>query len=190
MKFRFGLIAFLLILSSCGPTLKSTMDIPMVLPNAKKDSMLADPSRGIFVYVGEFIDQRAEKAIVILEDKKVTPRGDVGKSVAEGLERALAMYGFEMTDTAPLILSGEVRNWSASMSGGFTKNLESDAAVFVEILDPANKRVYSGVYKGFASIEAPSISEADIRSVLQTSMSEAVRQVTADKQLLKILTAF
>jgi hypothetical protein len=170
--------------------MQSTMDIPMVMPNAKRDSMLADPSRGVFVYVGEFIDQRASKEIVTLEDKTVAPNGDIGKSVAEGLERALAMQGYEMTDTAPLILSGEVRNWSATLSGGFSKNLESDAAVFVEILDPANKRVYSGVYKGFASIQSPSISEADIRSVLQTSMSEAVRQVTADAQLLKILSAF
>lgn len=179
-----------MVFGGCGPSLRSSLEVPKIAPFAKRDSQLKRDRYDSYVFVDEFVDSRERKRIVTIEGRDVDPAGDVVEAVVDGLERALSMEGFKFSDTAPIILAGEVRQWETQITGGFTKRAESEAALYVEVLDPANKRVYSGVYRGFAAFESPGLDEEDIRETLRTSMTEAVEQVVEDEQLMRLLAAF
>jgi hypothetical protein len=62
--------------------------------------------------------------------------------------------------------------------------------VYIEVLDPANKKIYSGVYRGYSSMEAASVNDQDVSRTLASSLEESVAQVTSDKQLISLLSSY
>lgn len=183
----FSCLLAVFLLSACGPSLKSTMSVPDVKVSKKG----AVPSDGMtFVYIDELIDARPLKAIAKRDSKEVLPSGEISSAIVSALKQALETKGFTNAESAPVIISGEVREWLADVTGSLPTKVSANAALYIEVLDPANKRVYSGVYRGFASMEAASVNEEDVRKTLASSMEEAVLQVTADKQLITLLSSF
>ena len=183
------LIALGLCSFGCGPSLKATMDVPVVRVTSSKlqnDHQITNT----FLYVDEFVDNRQNKTLVKDSRREVTASGDVAPVVVDALRQALGDRGFSFSESAPVIISGEVREWLATISGSLPTKVSAEAAIFVEILDPANKRIYSGTYKGFASMEAASVSEEDVKRTLASSMEEAVTQVAMDKPLVALLSAY
>ncbi|MFN8392678.1 MAG: YajG family lipoprotein [Bdellovibrionota bacterium] len=191
---RFHSIAVLLPLCvcslvSCGPSLKSTIDLPVIKVSPQKVSR-EERTANTYLYIDELIDARVEKTIIKRDHKEVLPSGDVAPVVVDALKQALGDKGFSFSESAPVIISGEVREWIADVSGSLPTKVNAQATIFIEILDPANKRIYSSVYKGFASLEEASIDEKDVKKTLATSMEQAVTQAAMDKQLVTVLSSF
>lgn len=190
MKTKIIVLLLLMALTACGPSTPKSLELPELKirdVGSKVQSKRAAPS---YVFVDDFIDMRLEQSIASVDGEAVPHREEISGVVRGGLRQALERKGFVFSDTAPIVLSGELRKWKADVTGGFTSTIHSEASIYVEILDPANKRIYAGVYNGFSTIEGPSIGSEDMREALGTSMQEAIRQVLNDPQLLKLLNSF
>lgn len=183
-------VSIVLATVSCGPSLGSTIAVPSVQIQRSELRGVARPQIGSQVYVRRFSDVRRSKSLVILKDRGVAPASSAVSSVSQALEGALNRIGYEFSDLAPVIVTGELREWHATVTGGFRKNVKASSSIFVEVIDPANKRAYSGEYSGFASYNGLSISELQISELLKKSMREAVFQLTKDEQFLKVLSSF
>ena len=178
--------------AGCSETLHSAIElIPIVPPQKPEEPAEVKPLDSV-VYVDVFLDARPAKSVVVIEGegREVPASNDVVEVVVQGLQKALQKKGYQFADTAPIILSGEIRQWSSRVTGSFSKRVESNAELYVEVRDPADRRVYSGVYRGFAARETAGMSEDDVQQVLRLSMTEAISQVTGDEQLMKLLSSF
>jgi hypothetical protein len=158
--------------------------IPAGAPEARSNEFDA------FIFVDQFIDARPSPAVARVEDRDVGASNDPVEEVVGGIKRALEKRGFTFSDTAPVILSGELRAWVSLVTEGLPSKSEATAELYVEVLDPANKRVYSGVYKGYAAKESPGLDEGDVQETLRISMTEAIQQIMADKQLVGLLASY
>lgn len=173
----------------CGPSLKNTMAVPHVKLTGGKVSR-DDSTASTYLYVDEFVDRRENKSIVRSEKKEVQPENDVASAAVDALKQSLTAKGFSFSESAPLIISGELREWIADVSGSLPTKVSAQASVYIEVLDPANKKIYSGVYRGYSSMEAGSVNEQDISKTLASSLEESVSQVTSDKQLISLLSSY
>ncbi len=182
------LSSVLFAVTACGPSLRSQMSLPHLMPSGAPEAQAT--SRQAYIFVDQFIDARPSPEIAMVEDRAVAADNPPADAVVAGIRRALEKDGFTLSDTAPVILSGEVRNWSAKVTPGFSSKSESSAQLFIEVLDPANRRVYSGVYEGFSSKGTPGLDESDVRDTLEVSMTEAIKQLLADRQLIGLLASY
>lgn len=173
---------------SCSPHLKQTMPVPEV-PISIKDAG-SKGNQSSFVFVDEIKDTRTNPRLAEINGKESAPDGPVGPSVQTALSEALKQGGFLISDSAPVMISGEVREWSARVEGGMAAKVESIASVYLEVFDPANKRIFSGSYHGSSSRQSPSLKEKDVRDSLGVAMSQAIQQVLVDEQLMKLLASF
>ena len=187
------LVISMIALAGCGSKLQKTIVVPDI-PAWDSSGRVADSVRGGAphqLFIDKFSDARPSDVIVKRADETVVASGEVGTPIGTALDRAFRNRGFAISQTAPVVLSGEVRIWQSEIVKGFpTQKQSANAELFLEVLDPANKRIYSGTYKGSASREDPSLSPEDIRATLGTAMSEALSQVTSDKQLIDLLLSY
>lgn len=181
-------LLLLFTLTACGPSLPSQLSLPHLMPAGAPEAQA--PSRQAYIFVDQFIDVRASQEIAKVEGREVSAAESPADAVVAGLRRALEKDGFSLSDTAPVILTGEVRAWTALVTPGFSSESRASAQLFVEVIDPANRRVYSGVYEGFSSKSAPGLDEGDVRETLELSMTEAIKQVLADSQLIGLLSSY
>lgn len=189
--FHFVLLfaAVIIAASGCGPSLKSTMPVPQVkLAQAKVNKEAK--AETTYLYIDEFVDKRDEKALARRDSKEVNPEGDIAPAAVDALKQALTEKGFTFSESAPVIISGEVREWVADVTGSLPTKVSAKAALYIEVLDPANKRIYSGVYRGFASMEEASVDEKDVSKTLASSLEESVAQIASDKQLVTLLSSY
>lgn len=182
------LIATVFIFSACSPTLRDTLEVPVV--NAPAPGKNVEKVSNAYLYIDEFSDARANKALASMDEKEIQPAGDVVPAVVKALKEALINRGFEISESAPVMVSGEVRQWFAEISGSMPTRVNVEAAIFIEVLDPANKRIYSGVYQGKSWKESSSMKEEDIRKTLGEGMEEAIKRVTADERLMGLISSF
>lgn len=187
---RVFFLGVLLVLSACGPSLPSTVPMPRLKPAVQPSSEIKDAPYDIYLYVEQLRDARADTAVAELDGRKIAAAGDVAPSVMKGLQGALRKKGFKFSDTAPVILSGEIRKWFADVQGGMPSKVKTEAELHIQVLDPANKRIYSGMYTGYASMQGPSMSAKKVSQALGMAMSEAISQVLADQQLIRLLSSF
>lgn len=169
----------------CSPKLPARINAPSVEFPVK-----AGVTGEMSIFIDAFVDARPKKAIVEYNDQEIAHIQDLGPLVVDGIATALQGQGFSIADTAPVILSGQIRQWSAKVTGGMPSKVDSTAELYVELLDPANKRMYSGVYKGFAAVESPSLDEDEVQTALRASMKQTISQMVADQQLIRLLKTF
>lgn len=181
-------VALIVGLSACSPSLKDTLEVPIV--NAPAMAKNVEKVSNAYLYIDEFSDARPNKAIASMDEKEIQPAGDVVPSVVKALKEALVNRGFEISESAPVMVSGEVRQWFAEIAGSMPTRVNVEAAIFIEVLDPANKRIYSGVYQGKSWKESSSMKEEDIRKTLGEGMEEAIKRVTADERLMGLISSF
>lgn len=184
-------LAFSISSVGCGPSLKSTIDVPRVeFSGEKKGSGL----KGSQLSIEQFTDKRISKIIAgeteAPLDKGAEAKQPIGPAVQDGLKRAFADRGAEITETAPVVISGEVLRWYAAVSGGLSGKAKGEAVVRIEVFDPANKKIYAGTYEGSATMQRPSLSEKDVSETLGAAMAQALSQVSEDKQLVKVLASY
>lgn len=173
----------------CSQGYKPTLEVPKVVITLPKETN-PDRTRNAFVFIDQFEDHRPSPALATLDGKEMQPEGQVITEVVAAIKAGLEAKGFAISESAPVILSGELRAWHANVTGSFPTNVAAEAIVSVEILDPSNRRIYSGVYKGYSSAESSALDHLDIQQALSSSMEEAVRQIVADKQLQTLLTSY
>jgi hypothetical protein len=142
------------------------------------------------VSIDEVKDSRPSPELAIVDGKEVLGDEPIANTVRVGLQRGFQRKGITVSDSAPLVVSVEVRTWTSMVKGGLPGSVKSDSALFAQVFDPANKLVYSGLYRGSSNIQNPSIDERDIRSSLASAMTEAIGQVTGDPQLRKLLSSY
>ncbi len=177
-------------LISCGPSLGNLIEVPS-LNIAKKLNPTVRLTNNTFLSVDEFTDTRPSPTIAVVDGKKdVKTTGEVLPVVVSGLKDSLGNAGFTFSDSAPVIIAGEVRKWSAEVQGRLPTKLSAEGQLYLEVFDPANKKIYSGVYNGFSSMESSSITEADLKRTLSGAMEETIRQIMADRQLLALLQSY
>ena len=170
----------------CGPSLNSTMPAPHVALSNKPPAS----ETSAYLFIDEIKDVRDNRVLVKREKKEVTAEGELTPSVVEALKQAFGTKGFTFSESSPIIISGELREWHADVSGSLPTKVAAQSAIYIEVLDPANKKIYSGVYRGFASLEEASIDEKDVSKTLANALQETVTQVVNDKQLVGVLSSF
>jgi uncharacterized lipoprotein YajG len=190
--FHCKLIVFALIFSitACAPSLPSTIKVPHISPVVKGPQVQKRRGYESTVYIDQLTDVRPKEAIAEYQGRGINPASDVIAPVIDALRAGLEKKGFRFSDTAPVLISGEIRTWSVKIKGGFSSKAKAEAVLYLEILDPTNKRAYSGVYQGYATTEGTGIDEERVSEILGTSMSEALGQVFADQQFIRLLSAF
>ena len=142
------------------------------------------------IHVSDFSDTREQQELAFSKDEKVLTSSEPAKQVSSGLRSALRRLGYTQSPMAPVVLRGELRTWKATVQSGFMKSAVADTAIYVEALDPANKRVYGGVYRGYSSYEATQIGAEELEKVLKSCMQQAIIQVLKDKQLGRLLISY
>ena len=174
---------------ACSPSVKKDIDLAgldiIPLPTGAKVS-----ANSSSVFVDLFSDGRDNEAVLIKGDKKANLKNDPGDMVRDAITGALKNKGFVITDTAPLIISGEVKKLVANVEPGFPVKLRSDAKIILEVFDPANEPLYKASYNGFSSVSHPSINSTDVKEALGLALKEAVTQVVKDKELIGVLESF
>ncbi len=188
-EFIGALAAIFIVLAcvSCGPSLKSTMAVPRVSAASLKPAASNDSGQ---LFIDDIKDERLDKSLVRKDKKEVLADGAVTPSIIDALKLGFANKGFGFSDASPIIISGELREWHADVSGRLPTKVSAQCALYIEVLDPANKKIYSGVYRGFASLEEASVDEGDVSKTLSNALQETVVQVVSDKQLVGVLSSF
>ena len=183
-------LLFFLILSGCSPTIKGDFSIPSL----GEDPVLEVGGKAVEsvseMQISEVKDLRESPAVVRYRKKEAKYDRDITPAIRGALQERFRKRGFDFSDTAPLILNCEVQRWEVDIHSGFKFLAEGNAFLYLEVLDPANKRIYSGAYEGLASYESISMGTKDIEKVLQSSMRAAMDQIFEDKSLLNLIKSF
>lgn len=177
--------------ASCGATsLGSQLSVPTV----------PVPSSGLFVRtvpedsvlsLKALNDARRETKIAVHRLRAIEPTSRVSIVVDEVMKTAFQQKGFSLSASAPLVVSGEIREWVADVGGPELRGgALGKAVLYLQIFDPSNKKIYSGTYQGTAEFVKSSIKDKDVQQVLAESMSEAVAQIFSDQKLIDVLTSF
>ena len=186
-NFQFPLLFILLfLLSGCSSSVHSIVPVPKIPPAVKKNAMGTIPGHPV-VFVDQIKDARSVNYFVDNRGSYSSAAGDLTLAVSEGLKQALKDTGFELEESAPVIVTGEIRDWVATLGRG---GVSSRAKLYIEVYDPANKKIYSGTYEGFSDFDNPSINTEDVTQSLGTAMAETISQVLGDQKLLGLLSSF
>lgn len=176
--------------SGCGVSMPSRLALPDI-PKTATAPVIKMGEMPPLVFVEEFSDVRDDGALAFYESRSVQPAINmIGAQVTDALGRELDALGFEVTDAAPLLVRGEVRVWKAHIAGGMPAFVSGEAVFGIKVLDPANRPIYLGTYRGYANLEDSSVDSQDVRKVLGTAMSEALKQFVKDRKLMALLSSF
>lgn len=188
MKVLFPILA-LFLFSACSTGIDDKMPVPNIT-TPQVESVFSKENLVPTLFVGDIRDGRPQTALAVMGEKKSEPEGDITLAVSRALQEGLKSKGFEINDSAPVVVTGEVRTWLVTIKGGVPSKGESSAALSLEVYDPANKKVYSGVYQGSARMERSTLSDQDISRLLGVAMTEAIGQALSDKNLIQLLASF
>lgn len=179
-------------ITACGPSIPTRIlltDIEVAKVEKLSNNKDFPPS----VFIDEFQDTRDQSAVVFFpsDNESTEPmQNDLGQLVGSTLKSILTNKGFNIDDSAPVTLQGQIRTWKATVSGGMSAKIDGEAVISIAVMDPANKALYSGVYRGFANMEATAVGAGDYQEVLSAAMSEAIRNLSEDAKLMGLLTSF
>lgn len=183
-----AVVAICATLSACGgkSVRPQTIPIPEIPPVLTQTNQGA----GAAVSIDSLVDKRPSAALAYDEGREIPPSGDLIGTVRKGLEQSLIGHGFSVTDSAPLVISAEVREWRADIERNYNTKIDAKAGVFIQVFDPANKLIYSGLYRGSANFQRGTLKGGEVEETLATAMSESLGQVVKDAQLIKLLSSF
>ena len=83
-----------------------------------------------------------------------------------------------------------MRKWRSKVGAKDSSAIDSEATLFVELLDPTGKKIYSGTYNGTRSSQFPVVTRIDVQDSLGLAMANAIEQVISDQQLIEMLGSF
>ncbi len=174
-------------LAACSPNLGTTIEAPQVpIAPVKSD---ARARLGSYVSIQSVEDARPGPSTDTSE-KYTEPYGGVNTIVEAGLKNAFRESGIAVIDTAPVTIKAEVRRWRAQVSSKSSSAIDSEATLYVELLDPTGKKIYSGTFNGTRASQFPVVTRVDVQDSLGLAMANAIEQVITDPQLLELLGSF
>ncbi len=189
-RIKFSMLAAPMLLIGCAPEFRPTMAVPQVAPIVKYNPALKNRRYDASVFIHQFSDARTAEAIAEYEGREIKPQSAVVENIVSALRRGLESRGYRFSERAPVLIAGEIRKWMAHINGGFKSKVDAQAALYIEIFDPANKRIYSGIYSGYAMLEKTGLEEKDVQEVLATAMAEAMGRVLSDAQFNRLISSY
>lgn len=181
-------VALVPLLFACSNSIQRSYSFPELASTAEEIAA-ETPNRGISIYIDQFVDDRAVRDIVLASDGNAASIGDAGRPVAEALVRAFMQRGIGSSDSAPLILSGTVKEWYARVSSGIGGGIAAEARISVTLSDPAGTQLYIALYSGSAEYSG-GFSKSEFDRVMAAAMQEAIGQVTSDQKLLGLIESY
>lgn len=185
-------IAFLaplvIFLFACGPQFNN----PVLAPDASLATVELKGkagSEGRF-YLKNFEDIRKDLSLVTLDGESYKTDSDLTLVVREALSRILVKSGYSSSKESAIFIKGKLIDWKAEVKDGYPSTLVSSAKVYLELMDPTDRRVYSGTYAGEAELQAPGMDNNDLRKALSMGMEKALEQVVKDKGFVSILSSY
>jgi uncharacterized lipoprotein YajG len=175
-----------LVLTGCSVKLSNSITLPYV---GIREGLL-DVGKGAMVSIEVLSDSRAQKSIAQGPNGPIEAVGDVPAAVRETIESMFTKSGFSVSDSAPTAVQVELKEWRAVYKSSYPSALESSAAFILKVYDPGDKLAYTGSYSGTSSVEGSGLDDRALKDSLATALSEAIDQLSRDKQLLKLLSAF
>jgi uncharacterized lipoprotein YajG len=177
------------VVSSCGPALQSEIALTTV-PEPLMRSLPPEYSSQPAISIGFFRDVRQGNFVVRHYESLIRPTNSVTFEVEDVIRRTLVNAGYLVDSSAPVVIRGEIREWLVDIRNKMPATLNSRAVLFVEVIGPNDKRIYSGVYRGTGYLEKVVVENKDVQFMLNAAMTEAVAQIMADSKLLGILSSF
>lgn len=181
----------LFLLASCAPNLGKTIEAPQIPAVATKGD--ARPRLGTYISIQSVEDARiaVDPGTASMDGIDYTePQGAIGSLVENGLKAAFRENGISVIDSAPLVIRAEVRTWRAHTETKAQSDLASEATLYVEVIDPAGKKLFNGTYNGNRASTFPIITRVDVQDSLGIAMANAISQAVVDPQLLTVLSSY
>lgn len=160
-----------------------TPEIPAVAPSGEARARL-----GSYLAIQAVEDRRDSSQSA--DSGFTEPFGRVGASVEEGIKNAFRENGISILETAPLSLKAEIRKWRTKVDSRANTMMSSEATLYVELVDPSGKKMYSGSYNGTRSSQFPVVTRVDVQDSLALAMANAIGQVVNDPELLNVLSSY
>ena len=187
---KYYIILSSLILSACAFGTRVKMPEGLPTPQVPAIEITQKPLDSSFkpvIHIAQVKDMRSRPALIKESDTdEKTTNGDIGLSVQYALRKAFRSRGFTVSDKAPLVVAVKIDKWVATKS---KNQIVSEAAVNVDIIGPDNSSLYSNTYDSFTTSEAD-LNEMEIMGQLELAMSNALKQILDDDNLVTILTAY
>lgn len=179
------LVAFI---TACGPKLSPVVNVPEVSPPAGLN--VDRRARGSEIYVDTVLDSRPTTIITSFKGVDAQFTGDLTSVIRRVVEGVFRQKGLSLHEKAPVVINLEVKQWSAQFAPENSAKVDAQAELYLEVIGPANRKIYSGTYKGFSSFEGSPFDNKQLEELLKTAMNEAVRQLVHDQGLMDTITAF
>ncbi len=172
------LCALALFLSSCVAAVGSSIEVPDVPAG---DAVSFDEMINSSVALGSFRDVRQEP-----DPNRISPEGEVTSRVKDAYEKSLTKRGTRISDSAPVVVHAEIRNWYAITKG--TGEVESEASVYIEVHSKDSNRIFSALYHGSRASTFPLVTAQDISDSLGLAMAQAIDQSLYDQAMRAVLS--
>lgn len=187
-KSHIFLLLFIVLCASCAPKggLQS-LAVPEI------PDMVVYPQGGerpykSYVYVNEFGDARPSPFFVKYGATAFEPASNIGPVVRDRLARTLEKKNFVISNNAPIVVSGQVRAWEVKV-GDQVGGMQAEAELTIEVMDRTGSRMFSGVYRGLSNYSKIELKDKTLSRALSRAMGEAVKQLFADQDLMRILSS-
>ncbi len=188
MKIKYLFIPIVLFFGACGPNFSN----PVLAPEPSLESVelkVKKQVEGRF-YLKSFEDIRKDQNFIKYNGQNFKCDSDLTLVVREALSRILVRSGFQASKKSAIFIKGKLVDWNAEVQDGFPGTLISQVKVYLELMDPTGRRIYSGTYSGQAELQAPGLDNNDLRQALSLGMEKALEQVALDKGFVSVLKAY
>lgn len=181
-------LCLLHVIGGCVANVGQTIETPEIPAAATRTEARA--RLGSYVSIQGVQDLRTYSSQTPSSENFTEPQGGTTTAVETGLKNALRDAGISVLESAPITLRAEIKKWRAQVTSKASSNLASEATIYVELLDPSGRKLYTGSYNGTRSSQFPVITRIDIKDSLGLAMSNALSQLVADEQLLNIVSSY
>lgn len=182
-------LAALLFLLACGPSIPRSIQTPD-LPRMVERAKAGGGGEEVSLSLEEVRDNRPSEDVAEFHGRGTKLEGDAAEFVYRALKKAFVDSGYRLTHSAPVRVHGQLREWIAEVSGGTTARIHAKATVAIEVEDPAGRRIYSSVFRGYSELQKTGVNGEDLRRTLGSAMAQCLTELINDEQLGGVLSAF
>lgn len=176
------------VLAGCTSSISTSVSVPEVMVPEGVEPV--EDLHGAEIYLESVLDARKSKTVATLKGKNSQFIGDTTEALRSVLEESFAKKGFAFSDTAPVLITVELVKWAADIQEDYPAKVVAQAEVQIDVVGPANRKIYSGTYEGFANLEGGTLDDEKLNNLLKASMYEAIKQLIFDDGLINIISAF
>lgn len=185
---RFLALAALLMFAGCAPEIGLTLVVPDV-PDSVAINERTNTVNRLRVHVGQFQDNRADTALVVIDGRRVEPDGSVSLVVQEGFVRYLTDAGISVAVLGAPSIEGSITEWRAEVDPSFPSSKASAVAkLSIIVRDSRSHAIYRATFTGESSVEHPLLGEKQVRRLLGQALGSAIEAVVQDEEIIRQLS--